>query len=266
MQKGDLVRALSGLPIPDIRFFETIGSTNDEGMAWAEAGAADGSLVVAEQQTKGRGRLGRSWVTNPDAALAFTLILRPTQAEMEHIGLFSPLAGLAVCLVLQGMGLPAEIKWPNDVLLARQKTCGILAESTWHGGQLQGVVVGVGINVAPSSIPPAEQLQFPATCVEDALGQPVDRAALLRDILAEFFAWREKLAAPEFFQAWEERLAFKGEVVELKNTENETVTGVLTGVDEQGNLRIHLTGGGVKLVSAGDVGLRPKKNFEGSGR
>ncbi len=266
MQKDDLVQALAGLPIPEIRFYETIGSTNDEGLAWAEAGAADGSLVAAEQQTKGRGRLGRSWVTHPGAALAFTLILRPAQAEMEHIGLLSPLAGLAVCLALQGMGLPAEIKWPNDVLLARQKTCGVLAESSWEGQSLRAVVVGVGINIAPSSIPPADQLQFPATCVEDQLGVPVQREKLLQEILAEFFTWRGKMGTADFFRAWEERLAFKGESVYLNNSGNEVITGILTGVDAQGNLRIHLTGGGVKLVSVGDVHLRPIDYLEGSGR
>ena len=94
--------------------------------------------MIADQQTKGRGRLGRSWVTNPGAALAFSIILRPTAEEIDHLGLFSPLAGLAVCLALQNLHLPAEIKWPNDVLLARRKTCGILAESVWQGEQLQG--------------------------------------------------------------------------------------------------------------------------------
>ncbi len=265
MNKEDLVQQLANLPIPDIRFHESIGSTNDEGLAWAEAGAADGSLVVAEQQTKGRGRLGRSWVTNPGAALAFTLILQPTPAEMEHIGLFSPLAGLAVCLALQGMGLPAEIKWPNDVLLNRQKTCGILAESSWEAQSLRAVVIGVGINVAPSSIPPADQLQFPATCVEDHLGRPVQREKLLQEILAAFFTWRGIMGTIAFFRAWEERLAFKGESVYLKNSGNEVLTGILLGVGEHGDLRIHLSEGGVKLVSVGDVHLRPVDYFEGSG-
>lgn len=260
------MRQLAGLPIPEIRFFDSIGSTNDEGLAWAEAGAEDGSLVMAEQQTKGRGRLGRSWVTNPGAALAFTLVLRATPAEREHIGLFSPLAGLAVCLALQTMGLPAEIKWPNDVLLNRQKTCGILVESSWEGQSLGAVVVGVGINIAPSSIPPADRLQFPATCVEDQLGRPVQREKLLQEILAEFFTWRGKMGTIDFFKAWEERLAFKGESVYLRNSGNEVFSGILLGVGEHGDLRIHLPEGGVKLVSVGDVHLRPVDYFEGSGR
>lgn len=251
------MRQLSGLPIPDIRCFDSIGSTNDEAFAWLGEGAADGSLVVAEQQTKGRGRQGRSWLTRSGSALAFSLVLRPTRNETSHAGLFSPLAGLAVCQALEGMGLAAEIKWPNDVLLAGQKTCGILAESSWQGARLEGVVVGVGINVAPDSIPPGGDLQFPATCVEDHSGAVVDRVMLLRQVLNEFFGWRKRLGSREFFQAWEERLAFKGETVHLVNSGQAPLAGTLLGVDEGGNLRIRMTGGDVKIVSAGDVHLRP---------
>lgn len=254
----DLIRqSLTDLPITEIRFFDTIGSTNDEALAWAEQGAADGSLVIADQQTKGRGRLGRPWVTNLGAALAFSIILRPSAEEIDHLGLFSPLAGLAVCLALQNMHLPAEIKWPNDVLLARRKTCGILAESSWQGAQLQGVVVGIGINVASSAVPPADEVLFPATCVEEHLDEPVDRLELLRSVLKSFFEWRQHVGSAGFIQAWESRLAFIGEQVTLKNSDGQGFSGILSGVDAQGNLRIQLGDGTPKLVSVGDVHLRP---------
>ncbi len=257
MQTDRLQQTLADLPLPAIRTFDTIGSTNDEALAWAEADAMDGSLVVADQQTKGRGRLGRAWVTNPGAALAFSLILRPTVAEQENLGLFSPLAGLAVCLALQGLGLPAEIKWPNDVLLARRKTCGILAESAWQAGQVHGVVVGIGINIAPASVPPADQVQFPATCVEEQLGRQLDRWKLLHAVLESFFEWRSRLGSAEFFRAWEERLAFKGEQVTLKNSGGQSFDGLLLGVNDQGNLRLRMDDGTEKMVSVGDVHLRP---------
>jgi BirA family biotin operon repressor/biotin-[acetyl-CoA-carboxylase] ligase len=257
MQTDQLRQILADLPVPAVRAFDTIGSTNDEALAWAEAGAEDGSLVVADQQTMGRGRLGRSWVTNPGAALAFSLILRPPVAEQENLGLFSPLAGLAVCLALQALNLPAEIKWPNDVLLARRKTCGILAESAWQAGQLHGVVVGIGINVTPASVPPSDQVQFPATCVEAQLDKPLDRWELLHAVLESFFEWRNRLGSVEFIQAWQERLAFKGERVTLKNSGGQSFSGLLLGVNAQGNLRLRLADGMEKLVSVGDVHLRP---------
>ncbi len=266
MPKDDLIRQLDGLPIPAIRYYDSIGSTNDVALRWAEAGAADGSLVIAEQQTKGRGRLGRTWVTNPGSALAFSMVLLPTDVEMERLELFSPLAGLAVCSALGTLGLPAEIKWPNDVLLDRRKTCGILAESSWDGSRLIGTVVGIGINVAPESIPPAYELQFPATCVEEHLRQPVDRGLLLRRVLSELFSWRATLGSEVFFKTWEDRLAFKGETVQLLNSGAESVTGILLGVDEKGNLRIRLSAENVKIVSVGDVHLRPGGAKEGSER
>ena len=257
MQTDRLHPILTNLPVPVIRAFDKIGSTNDEALAWAEAGAPDGSLVVADQQTKGRGRLGRAWVTNPGAALAFSLILRPTVAEQENLGLFSPLAGLAVCLALQGLGLAAEIKWPNDVLLARRKTCGILAESSWQAGQVHGVVVGIGINIAPASVPPSDQVQFPATCVEGQLGRQLDRWVLLHAVLKSFFEWRSRLGTTEFLRAWEQRLAFKGEQVTLKNSGGQSFNGLLLGVNDQGNLRLRMDDGMEKMVSVGDVHLRP---------
>ena len=257
MQTDRLHSVLVDLPVPAIRAFDTIGSTNNEALAWAEAGALDGALVIADRQTKGRGRLGRSWMTNPGAALAFSLVLRPTAAEQKNLGLFSPLAGLAVCLALQGLGLPAEIKLPNDVLLARRKTCGILAESSWQAGQVHGVVVGIGINVAPESVPPADQVQFPATCVEEQLGRQLDRWELLHTVLASFFEWRSRLGSGEFLRAWEQRLAFKGEQVTLKNSGGGSFNGLLLGVNDQGNLRLRMDDGMEKLVSVGDVHLRP---------
>ncbi len=264
MDKEVLARVLTGLPVPDFRYFKTIGSTNDEALTWAESGAADGSLVVADQQTKGRGRLGRVWVTNPGAALAFTIVVRPSTVEQSQVALFSPLAGMAICQALLDLNLPAKIKWPNDVLLARRKTCGILAESSWQGSLPQAVVIGIGINVGPSSVPPTDMVQFPATCVEQHTNQPVDRWKLLREVLTGFFTWRERLGTDEFFRTWEDKLAFRGETVYLLNSGGETITGTLLGVDAQGSLRIRQADGMEKRVSVGDVHLRPESKPGGN--
>ena len=185
--------------------------------------------MIADQQTKGRGRLGRAWVTNPGAALAFSVILRPTAEEIEHLALFSPLAGLAVCLALQNLHLPAEIKWPNDVLLARRKTCGILAESAWQGAQAAGSGYWDWNQCCTSSVPPAAEVLFPATCVEEHLDEPVDRLELLRSVLKSFFEWRKHVGSAGFIQAWESRLAFKGEMVTLKNSGGQGFSGILAG-------------------------------------
>lgn len=255
VEEKALRTALAGLPLAEVRYYAVTGSTNDDAQRWLENGAADFALVVADQQTAGRGRLNRRWITASGAALAFSLILHPTPAEMSHLALLSPLAGLAVADGLATCcGLQARIKWPNDVLLERRKVCGILAETSWQAENLAGVVLGIGVNVAPTSIPPADLLMFPATCVEDAAACPVNRWELLAAILKSLLAWRQKLGSPEFFQAWQSRLAFKDEPVQVQ-TPSGVLEGILAGIDPQGGLVLHTGAGKQEVITVGDVSL-----------
>ena len=258
MTVAEIESALEGLPIPALRYYDSLASSNDEALAWSLTGAPDGALVIADQQTKGRGRLGRSWATTPGAALAFSLILRPVQSELNNFALFSPLGALAVCLALENnYALSPEIKWPNDVLLNQSKVCGVLAEATWDGQQLREVVLGIGINVAHNSLPPENPLRFPATSIEAVYGQPIERWRLLRATLKEIFSWRKKITTPSFLSAWQKRLAFCDQQVQIENTGGETITGKLLGIDSQGNLRLLLNNNEEIQITAGDTSLRP---------
>jgi BirA family biotin operon repressor/biotin-[acetyl-CoA-carboxylase] ligase len=259
VNESTLRAALSGLPLPSVHYFAQIGSTNDQAQTLLEQGSPDGTLVVADGQTQGRGRLGRRWVTTPGAALAFSLALRPSLSEQEKLTFFSPLAGLAVCKALaDGYGLPAEVKWPNDVLLNRRKVCGVLVEAVWSGSHLQGVVVGIGINVTLPSVPADGEALFPATCVEQVLGFPLEREPLLAAILHQFFALRPLLGSAAFRQDWQARLAFRGQEVRVDLPGSEqALTGQVVGIDEQGNLRLRTPSGDEVCVTVGDVRLRP---------
>ncbi len=248
---------LSRLPVPAYRYYESATSTNDLALAWAASGAPDGALIVADTQTAGRGRLSRRWITPPDSALAISLVLRPTELEMAKPALFSPLGGLALSIALESLfDLHPAIKWPNDVLLNGQKTAGVLAESTWQGGQPLAIVLGIGVNVGLASVPPADEVMFPATCIEAAAGKPVDRYDLLAALLTALLAWREKLPTPAFLLAWEERLAFVGEQVQLIQPDQKTITGRLAGITPQGDLRLTMPDGTQNSFAAGDVHLR----------
>lgn len=263
MDENAFRKLLSDLPIAQLRYFESIGSTNDEALAWATAGASDFSLVYAEQQTRGRGRMGRQWFTPPATALALSLILRPTGWERQHIGLFAGLAALALVHTLKKHGVTAQIKWPNDVLINRRKVAGILVETVWTGDQADSIVIGTGVNVAPESLPPAELLSFPATCVLSETSHPVERFDLLHTLVAYLVAWRSRLATDEFISAWNDALAFRGETVQVwvsqagDAAETEPITGQIQSIETNGSLRLALSDWQAKIVHFGEVHLRP---------
>ena len=219
--------------------------------------------MVADEQTAGRGRFNRRWVTRPGAALAFSLILRLAPEEISHLTLFSPWGALAVAQTLESrFQLRPQIKWPNDVLLSGRKISGILAEISWTGTVLEGVVLGIGINVTRASVPPPEDLLFPAGSLEEACDHPLERWQLLRDVLETLILWRPRLGTAEFYQAWQERLAFRGEWVIIKAGDGSApdLRGQLIGVDPDGSLRLRPEGaepGSEITVRVGDVHLRP---------
>src|SRR5215216_7195670 len=126
MNQTELRKALSKLSLGDVRYFDSIGSTNNEALAWATRGAKDLSLVIADEQTAGRGRLDRKWFTPKGTALAFSLLLRPTAEEKPFLTRIVGLAALAVAESLLKLELNAQIKWPNDILTNGKKVCGIL--------------------------------------------------------------------------------------------------------------------------------------------
>ena len=248
---------LSSLPLGQIAYFEEIDSTNEYALHWAEEGAQHLSLVVADEQTAGRGRSGRTWFTPPGAALAFSLVLLPQELGSNQITRITGLGALAVCQVLKKMyGLGSQIKWPNDVLVGGGKLAGVLAEANWGGDELQSVVLGIGINVAQDSVLPRSELNFPATSVEIELGRPVDRWELLKEVLEAILGWLPNLDQTEFLQAWEENLAYQMEWVQLISENSEPVEGRLLGLESDGSLRLTLPGGETRSIQVGEVHLR----------
>jgi BirA family biotin operon repressor/biotin-[acetyl-CoA-carboxylase] ligase len=158
MEQASLQTLLSDLPLGAVRYFDTIGSTNDLAARWAEDGAPDLSLAAADEQTAGRGRLGRRWITPPGAALAFSLVLK--DSRKTDILRYTALGALAVCDALNAAFspmLPAQIKWPNDVIIAMEAG-GRAGEAHWQGEASPPMILGIGINVAPTSARRAAQL------------------------------------------------------------------------------------------------------------
>ncbi len=258
MNQNELKKILSKLPLGDIRYFDSIGSTNNEALAWAASGAKDLSLVIADEQTAGRGRLDRKWFTPKGTALAFSLILRPAAGEKPYLTRIVGLAALAVADALRTRGLDTQIKWPNDVLLNGCKVAGILIESVWAGDEVDCLVIGIGINVFNQAVPSADLLQFPATSLEKSLGPSIEREKLLQDLLAGISALRPHIGSDSFLASWEKALAFRGEQVQVEAGNGTSVTGKLLGLEPDGSLRLSNVDGKSVTVRFGDVRLRPQ--------
>jgi BirA family biotin operon repressor/biotin-[acetyl-CoA-carboxylase] ligase len=254
VDERSLNRSLSDLPLGGIRFLESTGSTNDEALTWAAAGAADCSVVIAEEQLAGRGRLDRKWFTPRGSALAFSIVLRPSATS--PLARAPGLAALSIADACSGIGLEPRIKWPNDVLLGGKKIAGILIETVWHGERSDAQVIGIGINVCRESVPSAALLNYPATSIEDQLGRRPDRESLLRQILQAFITRRSQINSDSFLQTWEALLAFRGERVQVQAKDEQSLVGDLIGLAPDGSLRLRGEKGEILLARAGDLSLR----------
>ncbi len=235
------------------RYLPVVTSTNDLAIQWADEGAPDWSLVLADEQTAGRGRGGRVWFTTPGSALAMSLVLRLELPETMVVERFTALAALGLVHALDALGLEAEIKWPNDILLMNKKVGGVLVEADWQDDTLMSLVVGVGVNITPDAVPPAESLRYPATSVASAAGAAVDRWSLLGDILRHMQHLRTYITTDAFMQEWNQHLAFRGEWVWFRHSTGLVEKVRLLGVTSDGQLSIEKENGEGENVVAGEI-------------
>ncbi len=239
-----------------IHWLESTASTNDVAARLAESGADEGTTVVAEAQTAGRGRHGRVWLSPPGAGLYVSVIVRPStgMAGANPASLLTLASGVAIAEAVRTVtGLPAEIKWPNDVLIGGRKLAGILAEAAVQGAALQFVVIGFGVNLQPAAYPP--DLASRATSIEAETSRPADRALVLAEILAAMGERYADLRAGRFdaiLSAWR-RLAAS---LPGSHVEWDSPAGVLRGraqdIDRDGALLVRV-GEKIERIVAGEV-------------
>jgi BirA family biotin operon repressor/biotin-[acetyl-CoA-carboxylase] ligase len=239
-------------------YLRETGSTSDVARHLAGDGAPEGTLVLAEHQTAGRGRLGRRWHAPPGSGLLFSLIFRPPLAA-DQVQQLTMVCGLAVVdAVAATTGLQAGLKWPNDILVGGDKVGGILSEVELRGERVEYAVVGIGLNVnqGPEQLP--QGLAIPASSLSIELGRDVDRLALLRAVLQaverRYLALRQG-ASPH--EEWAQRLTMLGQTVVVSQGE-ERLEGLAEGVAADGALLLRLPDGQQHRVLAGDVSLREK--------
>lgn len=240
-----LARSLQDRPF---RSFEQIGSTNDEALSWAQDGAPAGAVVIADEQTRGRGRQGRTWVAPPGTSVMLSVVLRPRAEDLSRLTMLGAVA-VSDTLIALGVG-GVTIKWPNDVRVGGLKICGVLPETAWVNDRLAGVVLGIGLNVGVDFT--GTPLQDTATSIDSALGHPVDRLDVLARLLGAVDDWSEHLGSEALFEVWRGRLDTLGRAVRIDNGGG-MVEGVAERVDEQGALWVRGTDGVLRRVVAGDL-------------
>ena len=243
-----------------IYYRQVTGSTMDDARELAHDGEREGVVVIAEEQNKGRGRFNRQWVSPPGLGLTLSIVLRP---PLERLRLLNMAACVALVDAIHGRtGLPATVKWPNDVLLNGKKVAGILIEarvvaevSLKAGGY---AVLGVGLNVnhnpSPSLTPPAE-----ATSIADTLGRPVERTPLLQAFLRALdVQWVQGPDDEALFQRWRGMLGTLGRRVSVAwggaSSPTQTSTeGVAVDVTRDGDLVLRRDDGSIMTLNAGEV-------------
>ncbi|MFN2393184.1 MAG: biotin--[acetyl-CoA-carboxylase] ligase [Pyrinomonadaceae bacterium] len=239
--------------------FDTIESTNTEALNQAKQGANEGLCIIARQQIAGRGRHGRIWISEKDAGLFFSLVLRP-KIETRFLPLITLMSAVAVYDVLKELyKLKPDIKWANDVHIDEKKICGILAEMTETKKGL-AVIVGIGINLKSSNFPP--ELEAIATSVEEETHQKADVEKLLQNLTKKlsfyYEIFKSENGAETIGQAWTHRSSYAlGKKVRAV-LENETIYGETRGIQENGALRVETESGEIRIIQTGDVEMLRK--------
>ena len=238
-----------------IHSYQSIGSTNSTAWDLAEQGAPEGTLVVADRQTAGRGRLGRSWHSPPRVGLWFSLVLRPEVQPSQAPGL-SLLTALALAQTMQSnCRIEAKIKWPNDCQIAGKKVAGILTELSSELDRVNFVIVGVGLNVNQTKSDFPSGLKSKATSLAIESKHKCHRAEILALFLKEFehfYLQFKKSGIGPFIKEIERRMALLGQKVKLA-VGKDLVTGKVAGLAQDGALLLETKSGSYRAIS-GEVG------------
>ncbi len=238
-------------------YLESVDSTNSYAKRIAEEGAAEGTLVIADEQIGGRGRRGRGWETPKGTNIAMTLLLRP-QIRPEHASRLTLLMAMAAAQGIRKVtGLDAGIKWPNDVVVCGKKVCGILTEMNTEIDYINYVVIGAGINVNQGSFP--EEIRQTAGSLSVELGKKIPRAELAASIMEELeriyeiFLQTEDLSA--LYEEYNKICVNRGHQIRVLEPGNE-YTGTTTGINKNGELVVRKENGETVNVYAGEVSVR----------
>lgn len=252
----DLIRSLLGASLFSTRlvYHPRIDSTNTHAKELAGQGAEEGTLVLAEEQTAGKGRRGRSWQSPAQSNLLCSILLRPA-LQADRVFVLTMILALAAVEAVRGLsGLCAGIKWPNDLYVGMKKLAGILTEFTLRDNEIEWVVLGLGLNVNRHP----EDLQRQATSIQGETGARVSRDLLLVEILKGLEGLYEEVhlgRVEPLYKRWNEACFILGKSVEIES-DREKVVGRAVRIEQDGALILETPAGTTQRIVAGDVSLR----------
>ena len=239
-----------------IVYKNSVESTNELAKKLAYDGAADGTIVIAEEQTGGKGRLARNFFSPKEKGLWFSVILRP-QCLPKDAPKFTLMAAVAVAQAMEKFNLRAGIKWPNDILFDGKKLVGILTEMSAEIGHVNYIVIGIGINVNVRREEFPADIREIATSLSEMAGENLNRVEFFRAVLEELDKLYIENNFDEVFKIWRKYNITLGEKVTVLSAESgEIFTGLAVDIDAEGALIVD-SGGEKKIVYAGDVSIRP---------
>ncbi|RNA69170.1 biotin--[acetyl-CoA-carboxylase] ligase [Alteribacter keqinensis] len=239
--------------ITAVHHYPSIHSTQETAHQLASENAPEGTLILADEQTKGKGRLGRQWHSPRETGIWMSLILRP-DIEVKRAPQLTLLTAVAVVRgIKNAVGIDPEIKWPNDVLFEGKKVAGILTEMQAEPDKVHAIIVGLGLNVNQSQFP--APLDTIATSLRIESGKSVNRTDVLSSILIEW-DWLYRTFLKEGFAAvkplWEAHALTMGKRITAR-TPKETLTGIATGIDDSGVLLLRQDDGTLRHIYSADI-------------
>jgi BirA family biotin operon repressor/biotin-[acetyl-CoA-carboxylase] ligase len=247
-------------PYAALNAVPSTGSTNADLIAAGVGGAADRTVLLAGEQTAGRGRRSRTWISPPASGVYLSVLLRPAEVPAARLGGLALVAGVALVRAARQVGVHAVLKWPNDLLAGpgAGKCAGVLSEAVPGGA---GAVVGIGLNVGPLGVEvPTGPGGLPATSLAEAGAHTADRTAVAGAVLAEFArvesAWRQAagdLDVSGVLAAYKESCVTLGQRIRIELPDGADRTGIAVGVASGGELIVRSDDGAETAVSAGDV-------------
>jgi BirA family biotin operon repressor/biotin-[acetyl-CoA-carboxylase] ligase len=237
----------------EIHIYSEVSSTNTRAMQMAADNAQEGTVVIAEMQTGGKGRRGRKWIS-PKGNLYVSVILRP-DVPLHKAPLSTLMGAVAVASAIRTIcRLQAVIKWPNDILLSGKKVCGLLTEMSAEQDRIRHIVLGIGVdvNMDPEVLP--ADIRTTTTTLMTETGRKVSRTELLREVLRELDRWYEVLLQDpaEVLKEWEKLNMTIGKRISMSGAD-EILAGTAEGIDGEGRLLVKLDDGTLRAVAAGDV-------------